>query len=130
LHWGDSAWGCPNHVKEAIINVRSVFIASEELGGPALATDLTLIGDRSFSGQTSLPASGNRAAIGAGKPAKVDFDVDEKGRFVKISSGDETTRTVFTFSDFGTAADITAPPPQDVAEESVPAFLPAIPLLG
>ncbi|MGW4942031.1 GAF domain-containing protein [Actinoplanes sp. NPDC004185] len=31
--WGDSAWGCPAHVEEAIINVRSVFIASEELGG-------------------------------------------------------------------------------------------------
>ncbi|MEV4345015.1 GAF domain-containing protein [Actinoplanes sp. NPDC049596] len=33
--WGDSAWGCPDHVEEAIINVRSVFIASEELGGLA-----------------------------------------------------------------------------------------------
>ncbi|WP_410813909.1 GAF domain-containing protein [Micromonospora sp. 067-2] len=31
--WGDSAWGCPAHVEEAILNVRSVFIASEELGG-------------------------------------------------------------------------------------------------
>jgi hypothetical protein len=31
--WGDAAWGCPDHVEEAIINVRSVFIASEELGG-------------------------------------------------------------------------------------------------
>ncbi|WBB56020.1 hypothetical protein [Verrucosispora sp. WMMD573] len=33
--WGDSAWGCPAHVEEAILNVRSVFIASEELGGLA-----------------------------------------------------------------------------------------------
>ena len=33
--WGDSAWGCTGHVEEAIINVRSVFIASEELGGLA-----------------------------------------------------------------------------------------------
>jgi hypothetical protein len=33
--WGDSAWGCTNHVEEAIINVRSVFIASEELSGLA-----------------------------------------------------------------------------------------------
>ncbi|MCZ7438186.1 GAF domain-containing protein [Micromonospora sp. WMMC241] len=33
--WGDSAWGCPLHVEEAIINVRSVFIANEELGGLA-----------------------------------------------------------------------------------------------
>ncbi|WP_174528691.1 GAF domain-containing protein [Micromonospora maritima] len=33
--WGDSAWGCPLHVEEAILNVRSVFIASEELGGLA-----------------------------------------------------------------------------------------------
>jgi GAF domain/PAS fold len=34
--WGDSAWGCPAHVEEAILNVRSVFIASEELGGLAV----------------------------------------------------------------------------------------------
>ncbi len=33
--WGDAAWGCPEHVEEAIIYVRSVFIASEELGGLA-----------------------------------------------------------------------------------------------
>ena len=33
--WGDAAWGCPAHVEEALINVRSVFIASEELGGLA-----------------------------------------------------------------------------------------------
>ncbi|MFB9235480.1 GAF domain-containing protein [Plantactinospora siamensis] len=33
--WGDAAWGCPSHVEEAIINVRSVFIANEELGGLA-----------------------------------------------------------------------------------------------
>ncbi|MEU4241771.1 GAF domain-containing protein [Actinoplanes sp. NPDC026619] len=33
--WGAAAWGCPAHVEEAIINVRSVFIASEELGGLA-----------------------------------------------------------------------------------------------
>ncbi|MEV0251465.1 GAF domain-containing protein [Nocardia sp. NPDC050712] len=33
--WGDAAWGCANHVEEALLNVRSVFIASEELGGLA-----------------------------------------------------------------------------------------------
>ncbi|MEW2377378.1 GAF domain-containing protein [Micromonospora sp. NPDC047812] len=33
--WGDSAWGCSVHVEEAILNVRSVFIASEALGGLA-----------------------------------------------------------------------------------------------
>ncbi|MFF5233319.1 GAF domain-containing protein [Dactylosporangium sp. NPDC000521] len=33
--WGTAAWGCPTHVEEAILNVRSVFIASEELGGLA-----------------------------------------------------------------------------------------------
>jgi hypothetical protein len=33
--WGVAAWGCPAHVEEAILNVRSVFIASEELGGLA-----------------------------------------------------------------------------------------------
>ncbi|MFJ8957864.1 GAF domain-containing protein [Lentzea sp. NPDC102401] len=33
--WGDSAWGCAAHVEEALIHVRSVYIASEELGGLA-----------------------------------------------------------------------------------------------
>jgi GAF domain-containing protein len=33
--WGDSAWGCTGHVEEALVNVRSVFIASEELGSLA-----------------------------------------------------------------------------------------------
>ncbi|HEX2773829.1 MAG TPA: hypothetical protein VHN18_15545, partial [Micromonosporaceae bacterium] len=33
--WGDSAWGGPDHVEEAILNVRSVFVATEELGGLA-----------------------------------------------------------------------------------------------
>jgi len=33
--WGDSAWGCSRHVEEAVLNVSSVFIASEELGGLA-----------------------------------------------------------------------------------------------
>ncbi|AYF76894.1 GAF domain-containing protein [Nocardia yunnanensis] len=31
--WGDSAWGCLDHVEEVIYTVRSVFIANEELGG-------------------------------------------------------------------------------------------------
>ncbi|WP_285607143.1 GAF domain-containing protein [Actinokineospora globicatena] len=31
--WGDAAWGCPAHVEEVIVHVRSAFIASEELGG-------------------------------------------------------------------------------------------------
>ncbi|MGN2639315.1 GAF domain-containing protein [Nocardia takedensis] len=33
--WGDAAWGCPIHVEEAILSVRSVFIADEEQGGLA-----------------------------------------------------------------------------------------------
>lgn len=33
--WGDSAWGCPAHVEEALLAVRSIFIANEELGGLA-----------------------------------------------------------------------------------------------
>ncbi|MCM3884366.1 GAF domain-containing protein [Frankia sp. R82] len=33
--WGDSAWGCLSHAEEAILNVRSAFIADEDLGGLA-----------------------------------------------------------------------------------------------
>lgn len=31
--WGDSAWGCADHVEEAMIHVRSVFIADHDLAG-------------------------------------------------------------------------------------------------
>lgn len=37
--WGDAAWGCPIHVEEALLNVWSVFIANEELGGLAAYLD-------------------------------------------------------------------------------------------
>lgn len=33
--WGDSAWSCLTHAEEAMIHVRSAFIASEEFGGLA-----------------------------------------------------------------------------------------------
>ncbi|MEV4281525.1 GAF domain-containing protein [Actinoplanes xinjiangensis] len=33
--WGDAAWGCTAHAEDALLNVRSVFIANEELGGLA-----------------------------------------------------------------------------------------------
>jgi hypothetical protein len=33
--WGDSAWGCLTHAEEAMIHVRSAFIANEEFGGLA-----------------------------------------------------------------------------------------------
>ncbi|MGX7829674.1 GAF domain-containing protein [Actinokineospora sp. 24-640] len=33
--WGDAAWGCQTHVEEAILTVRSAFIANEELSGLA-----------------------------------------------------------------------------------------------
>ncbi|ROP41753.1 GAF domain-containing protein [Saccharothrix texasensis] len=33
--WGDAAWGCHAHAEEALLNVRSAFIANEELGGLA-----------------------------------------------------------------------------------------------
>ncbi len=33
--WGDAAWGCLPHAEEAMIHVRSAFIATEEFGGLA-----------------------------------------------------------------------------------------------
>ncbi|TQM84444.1 GAF domain-containing protein [Saccharothrix saharensis] len=33
--WGDAAWGCHSHAEEALLTVRSAFIANEELGGLA-----------------------------------------------------------------------------------------------
>jgi GAF domain-containing protein len=37
--WGDSAWGCAQHVEETIVQVRNAFVASEELGGLAAYVD-------------------------------------------------------------------------------------------
>jgi GAF domain-containing protein len=31
--WGDSAWGCPVHVEEVLLTLRTAFLASEEPGG-------------------------------------------------------------------------------------------------
>ncbi|MCU1431614.1 MAG: hypothetical protein JWP95_719 [Actinotalea sp.] len=31
--WGDSAWGCSQHVEEVLLHVRSAFVADEDLGG-------------------------------------------------------------------------------------------------
>ncbi|WP_233583951.1 hypothetical protein [Micromonospora sp. CV4] len=64
--WGDAAWGCPAHVEEAILNVRSVFIASEELGGLGLPQPLTTApvlpqprhpGSRSPSRGSAIPSA-------------------------------------------------------------------------
>ncbi|MGM1060701.1 GAF domain-containing protein [Saccharothrix sp. Mg75] len=33
--WGDAAWGCHDHAEEALLTVRSAFIANEELSGLA-----------------------------------------------------------------------------------------------
>lgn len=37
--WGDSAWGCNLHVEEALINVKSVFLADRELSALAAYRD-------------------------------------------------------------------------------------------
>lgn len=37
--WGDSAWGCPDHVEEALLHVRSVFIADHDFAGLAAYRD-------------------------------------------------------------------------------------------
>ena len=33
--WGDSVWSCTEHAEEVIVNVRNVFVATDELGGLA-----------------------------------------------------------------------------------------------
>jgi hypothetical protein len=33
--WGDSAWGCLNHVEEVLLSASSVFVADESMSGLA-----------------------------------------------------------------------------------------------
>lgn len=96
------------------------------LAGPAArATAVTRTGVRSFSGTVSVPEAKYGTQSRNRKDADVDADLDEQGRFTSISLENSKVpgnRTLFTFSDYGTRATITAPPPGDVVEEENPSF--------
>ena len=93
-----------------------------------LATGVIRISDRSFAGK--IPGAAKPGSPPAArKDLRLSADLDEQGRFTKISvSADPSHGTVFTFSDFGVRADITAPPPGEVAEEENPSFTASLPL--
>jgi hypothetical protein len=90
------------------------------LANPAVnATGVTRTGTRSYAGSLAVK----------GEPTPVTFDLDDRGRFRRITLGATTKPdeppAVFTFSGFGLATDIKAPPASQVAEEDNPAFLAA-----
>jgi hypothetical protein len=90
------------------------------------ARNISRTGDRSFTGESTVKGSQLTTKPKPDKDIRVDVNLDEQGRFARIDNNIATNppvRTILTFSDFGVAADITAPPPQDVAEEENPAFL-------
>ncbi|MFI7602213.1 hypothetical protein [Actinoplanes sp. NPDC049681] len=74
-------------------------------------TGMHRTGSRSFSGTASLTN---------GKKVPLSVDLDGQGRFTKIRIGKDIM--VFTFSDFGVPAGITAPPPGEVVVEDNPSF--------
>ncbi len=97
------------------------------LANPATrATGITRTGDRSFSGTVSTTV-GKHGSRPQTKTLLLRVDLDDRGRFTTIGLDSDATspahRTRFTFSDFGVRADITAPPPGDVAEEDNSSFL-------
>lgn len=91
------------------------------------ATGLTKTGDRSFAGKLiskdTRPGSTPRPDM----KSLVDVNLDPQGRIARITLAPVTPRpaakTVITFSDYGTPADIVAPPPADVMEQDNPWFL-------
>ncbi|WP_433303428.1 hypothetical protein ACQP2F_11980 [Actinoplanes sp. CA-030573] len=100
------------------------------LANPAnRAGDITRTGSRSFTGQFTSkdkrPSSTPRPDI----TFRVNIDLDEQGRFSKIStasvgkSGAYTT--IFTLSDYGLRTDLAIPPADQVVEEKDPFFLSA-----
>lgn len=98
------------------------------LANPATrANGITRTGSRSFAGKLTvkdpIPSSTPRPST----VMRVNIDLDDQGRFVRIGL-DVTTKAsartaAFTFSDYGTSVNITAPQPTEVAEEGSPSFL-------
>jgi hypothetical protein len=99
------------------------------LANPATsANGMTRTGSRSFAGKLIVKDSKPSSTPRPDTDLRVSVDLDEQGRFARISLDAVTKRTeqptVFTFSDYGTKADLVAPPPPaDVVEEDNPSFL-------
>ena len=91
------------------------------------AKAVTRTGERSFSGMLSVKEAEYGSRSNITNDLHVSVVLDDRGRFIRISLGTDATPpdrpTLFTFSDFGVHADITAPPTGDVAEEDNPSFL-------
>lgn len=98
------------------------------LANPAIrANGVARTGARTFSGKLTVKDSTPRSTPRPSTHMRVSVDLDEQGRFARVSL-DGITKTSdrtasFTFSDYGSSADITAPPRSDVAEEDNPSFL-------
>ena len=94
------------------------------------ATGITRNGNRTYSGTVSVKDSKYGSRSNKSKNLRLGVDLDDRGRFTRISLDSDASppgnRTLFTFSDFGVRADITAPPPSDVVEEDNPSFTAAL----
>ncbi|MEU4426807.1 hypothetical protein AB0F81_39815 [Actinoplanes sp. NPDC024001] len=90
------------------------------LANPAArATAVTATGDRSFAGTVTIDNPDSGAANTTEVPVSVDLD--ERGRFSKITAGaaQPDADMVITFSDYGAPADITAPPGAVLEQEDL-----------
>lgn len=96
------------------------------LANPAAsATGITRTGDRSFSGTLSVKEAKYGSRSRMTKNLRLSVDLDDRGRLIRIKLNSDATpdhHTVFTFSDFGVRASITAPPPGDVVEDNDSSF--------
>ncbi|MCU7729377.1 hypothetical protein ODJ79_37155 [Actinoplanes sp. KI2] len=102
------------------------------LANPALqAKRVTKTGDRTFTGTRTITQS-PYTSHPTRKDLKVSATLDDQGRFAEIDlyadPKNPTRPTIFRFTDYGTPAAITAPPPGDVVEAD-PTILSALVLL-
>lgn len=90
-------------------------------------TGITRTGSREFTGTAVFNPSPLGSVRDQKAKARVTADLDEQGRFSKItinaSANSVSVTTVFAFTEYGARADITAPAAGKVVEEGNPAYI-------
>jgi hypothetical protein len=87
-------------------------------------TEITRTGSRELAGTTVINPLPRGSVSGQTTKMRVTVDLDEQGRFAKITTGptknEVASATVFTFTGYGAPADITAPAAGDIVDVDTP----------
>lgn len=89
------------------------------------ATGMTKTGDRAYSGKLTVKDNRPRATPSPDRNAKVTAGLDPQGRIAEIGFGAGAEKSIIRFFDYGTTADVIAPPASEVVEQDNPSFLAA-----